>query len=153
MNNLRQRLMLTFFRFQKLKIRTMLPDVSQSNYILLEALVMTEKTQPHGLTVSDLARHMHVSPPSISRTIKHLEECGWASRSVCENDRRNSYIQVTEAGRAVYKQSTGIINDFTDAVHTRFGEENTKKMFDMLDQLYEICEDEIKKRPYCKKET
>ena len=38
-------------------------------------------------------------PSAISRTLKGLEERGYVERNINKNDRRNTYVELTAAGR------------------------------------------------------
>jgi len=51
-------------------------------------------------TVSELAEHEHVKPPSASKIVAALEERGLVARSNDPLDRRRSVITSTEAGHA-----------------------------------------------------
>jgi DNA-binding MarR family transcriptional regulator len=52
-------------------------------------------------SVSDLARHMGVSVPTMSKSIDVLESRGWAERWVDPDDRRQSIVRLTPEGRRV----------------------------------------------------
>lgn len=54
-----------------------------------------------GLTLGDLARAEKVKPPSMSRTVAGLEECGYVARRADDSDGRASIIALTDLGRAV----------------------------------------------------
>ena len=52
------------------------------------------------LTLGELAATERVQPPSMSRTVKCLEEGGLVSRRPHETDGRITYVSITETGRA-----------------------------------------------------
>ncbi len=52
-------------------------------------------------TVSDLARHNAVSPPTISKSIDMLVRRGWVERSRSSGDRRQTLVALTSKGRRV----------------------------------------------------
>ena len=52
-------------------------------------------------TVSDLARHNAVSPPTISKSIDMLVRRGWVARSRSAGDRRQTLVALTSKGRRV----------------------------------------------------
>ena len=54
-------------------------------------------------TLTALADAERVSPPSMNRTVNHLEEAGYVVRTADEVDRRKSDIALTDAGRDVVK--------------------------------------------------
>jgi DNA-binding MarR family transcriptional regulator len=72
----------------------------------------------HGLTVSDfetldrlttnecdkrrmqeLAADMYLSQSALSRTVARLEKSGLVARSLCVDDRRGVFVELTDAGR------------------------------------------------------
>jgi DNA-binding MarR family transcriptional regulator len=52
-------------------------------------------------TMSDLARHQAVSPPTISRSVDMLVRRGWVERGAGRSDRRQSLVHLTPRGRRV----------------------------------------------------
>jgi len=52
-----------------------------------------------GLSLGELARAEKVKPPSMSRTVAHLEETGHVVRRADDTDGRASIITLTELGR------------------------------------------------------
>ncbi|MFN8530376.1 MAG: MarR family transcriptional regulator [Anaerolineae bacterium] len=53
-------------------------------------------------TLSELAKQMQVTLPTMSNTVSTLEERGWVTRRRDEQDRRVVWIEITEAGRDTY---------------------------------------------------
>jgi DNA-binding MarR family transcriptional regulator len=51
------------------------------------------------LGIGDLAAHERVQPPSMTRTVKCLEEGGYVTRRPHESDRRQVTVALTERGR------------------------------------------------------
>ncbi len=54
-----------------------------------------------GRTHTELAKKMHVSPPTISKMVQRMEKAGFVVRRPDERDQRVSRVHLTEAGRAV----------------------------------------------------
>jgi DNA-binding MarR family transcriptional regulator len=52
-------------------------------------------------TMSALARHQAVSPPTMSKSVDMLVRRGWLERSVDEHDRRQTMVRLTGEGRRV----------------------------------------------------
>ncbi len=51
-------------------------------------------------TLGDLAAHERVQPPSMTRTVRKLEEAGFVNRRPCPEDGRSTYVALSESGRA-----------------------------------------------------
>jgi DNA-binding MarR family transcriptional regulator len=54
-----------------------------------------------GLTHSDLAARMHVSPATITKMIQRMEKAGFVERRDDPEDQRVSRVYLTDAGRAI----------------------------------------------------
>jgi DNA-binding MarR family transcriptional regulator len=52
-------------------------------------------------TMSNLARHLAVSPPTVSKSIDMLVRRGWVERWVDKSDRRQTMVRLTARGRRV----------------------------------------------------
>jgi DNA-binding MarR family transcriptional regulator len=52
-------------------------------------------------TMSDLARHLAVSAPTVSKSIDVLADRGWVERWVDPSDRRQTIVRLTAEGRTV----------------------------------------------------
>jgi DNA-binding MarR family transcriptional regulator len=71
------------------------PGIAPMQIGLLNRLAGTETN------LSELARHMAVRLPTISRSIKVLVERGWVERSVSESNRREVIVRLTPDGQKV----------------------------------------------------
>ena len=76
------KIMKAFMRFQKLKITTIIECISISDFHILGALHCYEEHEDEtgGMKVSELARMVQVSSPSMSRTLNRLEKDGYVCR-------------------------------------------------------------------------
>lgn len=136
-----------FHRFRKLDITSMFPELSGSDFRTLMTIECVGKEKEgKGVRVSELAQEMRVAPPAASRTLKGLEERGLISRSVDTNDRRNTYVSLTEPGKKALADAEQIMNDFSNAVFERLDEEKMEHLIAYLKEIYEVSEQEIKKR-------
>ena len=52
-------------------------------------------------TMSALARHLSVSPPTVSKSVDMLVRRGWLERWVDKHDRRQTMVRLTVEGRRV----------------------------------------------------
>lgn len=89
-----------------------------SSYNEVASHLERELQELHGLSLSDfetldrlsnrdsdkcrmqqLAADMYLSQSALSRTVARLEKAGLVSRSLCQDDRRGVFVDLTEAGR------------------------------------------------------
>lgn len=139
----------TFKRFNRLRIGTMIENLNHSDFATLMNIECCEKEcskNDEEVKVSMVTDRMHVNSTAVSRSLKSLEEKGYIERRVGRKDRRITYVSLTEEGRRVLKEATKKLDDFTDAVFKKFGEENIESLMYHLDRLYEVAAGEIELR-------
>ena len=95
-----------------------------------------------GMYVWDLAGHMRVRPPAVSRMLRGLEHRGLIERSVDREDRRNVYVSLTERGEQTWDGVADGLQYFTNRVIGRMGTEDMETLIGLLDRLSIIIEDE-----------
>ncbi|MEU8658516.1 MarR family winged helix-turn-helix transcriptional regulator [Actinoplanes philippinensis] len=67
-----------------------------SEYETLDRLTTQECEQRR---MQDLAEQMYLSQSALSRTVSRLVNGGLAERTSCQADRRQVFVEITEAGR------------------------------------------------------
>lgn len=77
-------------------------QISGSEFEVLELLASAPENK---LRMSELAAQVHLSQSALSRLVAGLDRCGLARRSMCENDRRSVFAELTEAGCARYESA------------------------------------------------
>ncbi|GAA1447998.1 MarR family winged helix-turn-helix transcriptional regulator [Leifsonia poae] len=56
-------------------------------------------------TIGQLSEHERVTPPSMNRTVNHLEAAGYIRRTPDPDDGRKVVVEVTDAGRALVTET------------------------------------------------
>ncbi len=131
-------------QFRRLHMSDLMPGkLNQADFFTLNCILDAEDGR---ITISKLASKSRVLPSAISRTLKGLEEQHYVERNVDKGDRRNTYVTLTEAGRAVTVQSRQIMYDFGRAVTNRLNEKDVKQLIHFLDEIYQISKTEIEAR-------
>lgn len=93
--------MATFRLARRLRAQRAIDTMSDGQFAVLANLHVHG---PH--TLGELADRERVSAPSMNRTVNHLEELGYLSRTPDEADRRKVNIALTDAGRTVVVETT-----------------------------------------------
>ena len=137
MDKLYEELFRSMNQFRKLKFSEMFPEVCKTDYFVLCTIM--DKGENGQITISELAARAKMLPPAISRTLKGLEERGYVERNVNKNDRRNTYVELTEAARQT-------MSDFGKSVMSQVDEADMKRLISYLDNIYHIAEKEIEAR-------
>ena len=91
-------------QFRSLNLLATLP-LPRQDYMVLYAISCLQKEHPDSCTVSMIAKKMQIPQPAVSRTLRSLENGGYLQREVCRSDRRNTYVSLTDAGKAAVQQT------------------------------------------------
>ena len=116
--------------------------LTQGEFFGLVMLREHLKEHPEGMHVRELAGKARVSPPRVSRMLRDMEEKGLIERRIDRDDRRNTYIVLTEVGETARQRTTERISTFLDRVVVRMGLENVQTMIELWNQFSDILEDE-----------
>ena len=96
MNDKFEELFKAMHQFHKLRMGEMMPNVSGADFWAMNNIV--NKSEDGKITISELAKKTNVLPSAISRTIRGLEDKGYVERTINKNDRRNTYVEMTDRG-------------------------------------------------------
>lgn len=137
----------TAHRFKKLHMNELFPNISKGEFWVLKMIQKaTLKSESDcGVYVSTIAEHLKVTPSAISRMLKGLEEKELIIRKINKNDRRNTYVTLTEKGEIVTKKVESEMNELTQNVILTMGEEDSKTLIVLFNKLVDVMEAEIKK--------
>ncbi|QLD13241.1 MarR family transcriptional regulator [Microbacterium oleivorans] len=93
--------MATFRLARRLRAERAIDSMSDGQFAVLANLHVHG---PH--TLGELAERERVSAPSMNRTVNHLEELGYLTRTPDDTDRRKVNIALTDEGRSVVVETT-----------------------------------------------
>ncbi|WP_394924678.1 MarR family winged helix-turn-helix transcriptional regulator [uncultured Robinsoniella sp.] len=143
--NLKEEFMRVSHRMRRLNMSHVFSDVSQGEFFALEMLRKFQQRNgdSRGVIVSDLARSLRVSPPAASRTLKNMEEKGLIRREVDKNNRRNTYVYLTEKGMESRDMASKAMEDFTGRIMKRMGDENVEMLISLIQKMTTIMEEEL----------
>lgn len=97
-----------------------------------------------GVRISELCRMVHSTKSATSKMLKGLEEKNYIERITDTKDRRVVYIVLTETGNKIIQDSTKRMQEFTDKTIQKMGEEDTRKLIQILKRLYDSMDEVIK---------
>lgn len=134
-------------RFRRLKSAQYYAELTRGEFAALEMLRQQSLLHPQerGVYASVLAGHIHVSAPALSRMLKGLQSKSYIERIVDPEDRRNTYIRLTDAGSGALERAKEHLHLLLDRVLDRMGEENLRVMLGQCERLLEIIESETRK--------
>ena len=124
-------------RFRSLNVFSTLP-LSRLDYMVLLSVRCLQKHHPEGITVSMAAKDIQAAQPTISRTLRGLEALGLVQREVSREDRRNTYVTLTEKGLEAVQESDAVLNTFHTGIASRFSAAEMEQLIRLLRQLYDV---------------
>ncbi len=102
----------------------------------LSALATVNKCGP--LSAGEIAAVERVQPPSMTKILAALEASGWVARASHPDDRRQSIISITDAGRQLMAEETRARDEWLAERLVDFSAEDIQKLRDavgVLDRL------------------
>jgi len=80
--------------------RRLVAERHPDNDLSIGAMAVLAGLERYGdMTLGELAQRERVQPPSMTRTVNCLEECGHVVRQPSETDRRQVLVALTDSGR------------------------------------------------------
>ncbi len=125
----------------------LLAQVSRLHYHrsheLLEALglyrgqppVLRALQKQEGLTHTELAQRLRVTPATITRMLQRMEKAGFVTRRPDPADQRLSRVYLTDAGRAVQAEIRQVLRTMEEDEFSGFTEEERAEMRRLLLRL------------------
>lgn len=98
------------------------------------------------VTGSQLAKHLEISPPAISRKMKDLEEKGWVQRVSAEEDRRNTWLQLTPEGEAITDAAIQQLRDMTRQAVGQMDEQVIAQYIEVGNNLADLLQEQLEQR-------
>ena len=113
-------------------IREMLAqsDINEQKWRVLRVL---EERGPTELTL--VAKDACLLLPSLTRSIRAMEDEGLATRATDDTDRRKSIATITDAGRALILAHMAESNAIFARLDRDFGHDKLEQLLDLLDEL------------------
>ncbi len=134
----------------RLNLSSTLHAVTQGEFFLLSIIRRFGdyvENRANSVNVSRLAVALEVSPASVSRTLRGLESRGYLERVTDAENRRNTYVKLTEKGRSLFLKENELVAKLAGRVFNRMGEENMHTLRSLSEQLHGILEEELTALP------
>lgn len=115
-------------------------DMANVEYFILVAVAVVTQGRPEGVTMKELADMSHTTMSAASKKIRILEEKGLIERRISKTDRRNSYITLSEKGKAICEKERKRKNDWLLKVISRMGEDDMEQLITLSNRMFDIME-------------
>ena len=123
------------------RVRGMLPPlpagVTPAYIHYLDIIEMLEK-QGVRAKISDISDALNLPRPGVTRTVKEMETGGYLQKKTSPDDRRITYISITEAGRALSQTyDAEYFSALAPSLDT-ISEEDARQMVQTMETFYQI---------------
>lgn len=108
-------------------------------------LTCLKNSEDSRVCVSGIARSLNATSPNVSRVLKSLEKEGKVYREVDENDRRNTFVYLTDKGKECLKQTGRTVGEFMFGVLDCLGDEELLGYSEIMKKLYSSYVSETEK--------
>lgn len=103
-------------------------------------MVLAEVFHHPGISQKDLSEHMDISPPSLTGTVKRLEEMGYIRREEDEKDNRMKLIYMTPEGERRLKGTWKRFIEVDAKMFDDFSEQEMQMLQDFFDRMFKNLE-------------
>ena len=126
------------------RIREMLPPLPEGvmpSYIKYLEVVQTLVKNSSHVRVSDISDALDLPRPGVTRTVKEMEQKGYLRKLASPDDRRVTYISITEEGRELSRKYDENYFSELSAYLDDISEEEADCMIRTIGKFYKImCE-------------
>ena len=88
-----------------------------------------------GMKQRELAQQAHLSAPTISATLRRMQEEGLIVRRGCEQDGRAIGVYLTELGRARHESMIAMLRSLDEVLMQGFDEQETRQLSELLARM------------------
>jgi DNA-binding MarR family transcriptional regulator len=88
------------------------------------------------MKVSDISKHLHVTPPTITQLLNGLEASGLIERHIDATDRRAVGVTLTKKGELVTQQAEDAFSASLRGLIDYLGEEQSNQLADLLFKVF-----------------
>lgn len=107
-------------------------NASETGVFWAMTQIIAEKPDTELFGLSELNSYLNFTRPNLSQTINKLEDKGYVERVVLKDDRRVTYIRLTENCKATAKAKYDEIFVRLENIAKILGEEDTDKLIELV---------------------
>jgi DNA-binding MarR family transcriptional regulator len=136
-DELSERAFRTFLTTARLNFRHMMTTMAGSRSHPGQAMCLRLLGVNDGAAQRDVARTLHVSPPTVSKMLGSMEKAGLLERRPDETDQRLTRVYLTDAGRERDQQMGVAMGEYVNATFATLSERDRRDLARLLDKLAE----------------
>lgn len=133
--------------YQAKRIREMLPPLPQgvtSSYIRYLDIIQRLERKGSQVKVSDLSDTLGIPRPGVTRTVKEMEDKGYLKKEISEEDRRITYLFITEQGKKLSEKYNEQVFDELLSLTQDISEEDAECTIRTIHKIYEMMSERRK---------
>lgn len=121
--------------------------IPQSEFCLMH--IIAENNSPDGISVSQIAAALEVSPPAVSRTLKSLESRGLTEQHVNVLNRRSSVVRLTDSGKEFLNTAHENLIGMMNHIKMKMGDERLNAFSGLFEEILNIMADYVNNEEAC----
>lgn len=125
----------TFIVTARLHFKHMLAAMAGSRAHHGQAMCLRMLSVNDGATQRDVARMLHVAPPTVSKMLSTMEKAGLVARRPDAADQRLTRVYLTEAGRALEREMGIAVGGYVNATFATLSEDERRELVRLLRKL------------------
>lgn len=133
-NELYEAIFKSLHKMKCIRLDALFDGLTQYEFIIMQIIEKKTRENGKGIYVSEIADYMNVSTPAISRKLGILEEKEFIIRNTDEEDRRNTYVCLTDKGKLVRREACKKIKILSMRVIKKMGCDKVEKMTNLWDE-------------------
>ncbi len=132
-------------KLHSISLNPLISGLNSSEYFLLKVLMkMRENAEVQGVHVSDIAKRMRISAPSVTKILNSLENKELIIRETDRKSRRNTLVCITDKGILIKRQNDSNLAQIMANVYNRVGRENIVQFLQLSELIHNAIDEEIK---------
>ena len=114
---------------------------SESGVFLVMLQIMAKNPGVELFSLGELNSYLDYTRPNLSQTVNKLEDKNLVERVILKDDRRVTYIRLTDDGKQMLCEKYDVMLEKMNKVKAKLGEENTEKLIELLVKFIDAYEE------------
>ena len=113
---------------------------SESGVFLAMLQISVEKKDTELFSLGEINSYLDFTRPNLSQTINKLEDKNYVERVTLKNDRRVTYIRLTDEGKKLLYEKYDYLSSRMNSIESILGESDTEKLVELLTRFVDAYE-------------
>ncbi len=118
-------------------------EMAKKGTLPAEAFCLSLLVRQDGISQRDLAEHLHVSRPWVTRLLQTLEKSGAVKRSVDERDQRLTRVFITDEGRERERGLRAVMGLYAQRTIATLSDQEKVQLASLLERMNASIADDL----------